>query len=346
MSANKKLPFITSTSELMNMTFPPRQWLVEGLLRTACRRPSLLLGKPQSGKSTLSRQLAVEVAKGQSFLGRVCTPAEVLYWQTEEDLSDIQEAFGHLGYDSDRDRQIHIFNAGPLKNDYKNLNDALHAYPAAKLVVIETLDDLMKIGDLNSNSDISRAFETFHERVASHHYQRVAFLILHHLKKRETDSKGDQIMGGTTLRSHCDSFIYLDSKDDKPETKRFLKAITRRGLNISNTYLEFDPKREHCTLGMPLAQEYKFEAAETEKRIQEKIIDFYRVHPGADFEKDCNPIVQGDSDTKRRICKELVATGRLRKTPGKKGRPTAYHVVELPPKLTEDLKIQFGEDAA
>ena len=53
------------------------RWLAEGMLPAG--GISALAAKPKTGKSTLARQLAVCVARGEPFLGRETTKSPVIY---------------------------------------------------------------------------------------------------------------------------------------------------------------------------------------------------------------------------------------------------------------------------
>lgn len=342
----KKFPFLITGTELKHVKVQPSEWVVENLLRIGRRRISLLLGKPESGKSTLARQLAVAVTKGSDFLGRPCKGAPVLYWQCEEDVShDLKESFDHLGYDADRDEQLYIFDGSTGANKLVNVDKVLTEYPDIKLVIIETLDDLLRIQDLNGNTDARRAFEKFDQQILEKHYHRASFLALHHYKKRETDSVGDQILGATVVRAKTDAKIYLDSKAD--DSKRFVHTHVRRGVDIPKTYLDYDPKTERSELGLTLAAEYKANAGETGQRIEADILEFFTNHPNTRFEEDCFPRISGNSKTRRQVFNKLVARGRLTKSgKGVKGDAVTYRVAEMTPadraELNQQLNHQLG----
>src|SRR5438067_12558492 len=70
---------------------PPTNSIVEGLLRTRRKRPSLLCGFPGAGKSTLAHQLALAVANGVPFLGRKTIVGRDLFWKNEEGAEDVRE---------------------------------------------------------------------------------------------------------------------------------------------------------------------------------------------------------------------------------------------------------------
>jgi RecA-family ATPase len=84
-------------SEIWNKPIKPIEWVVQDLLRVD-RLISLLLGKPESGKSTLARQLAIAVTQGVDFLGRKTKRGKVLYWQSEGSVDSTRMNLARLGY--------------------------------------------------------------------------------------------------------------------------------------------------------------------------------------------------------------------------------------------------------
>src|SRR5947209_4400227 len=87
-------------------SLPPRkhsQDVLEGLLRTHRKRPSLLCGFPEAGKSTLAHQIAIAVATGNPFLGRETTQGRVIYWLNEDSASDVADDFFRAGLPKDND---------------------------------------------------------------------------------------------------------------------------------------------------------------------------------------------------------------------------------------------------
>jgi hypothetical protein len=75
-----------------------------------------LAGKPEDGKSTIGRQLAVAVTKGKPFLGRNTLRGSVIYWQSEEEPADVRESLDRLGYDHTRDEKLLTFFGSAAEN--------------------------------------------------------------------------------------------------------------------------------------------------------------------------------------------------------------------------------------
>ena len=150
MKEAKHKPFITMT-DLRKTKFPESNWVVADLLRTGLRRPALLAAKPETGKSTMARQLVVAVSQGKPFLGRSTTRGAVIYWQTEDDVKDVLDAFNRLG-SKDGDEQIYVLQGDPESSECQDIAAQLETDQNINLVVIETLDDLLRISDIKENT--------------------------------------------------------------------------------------------------------------------------------------------------------------------------------------------------
>jgi|SRR6185437_6542308 len=340
------LSFLLTAEELMKEKFVPATWIFYGLLRKGRRRISLLNSLPEQGKSTLARQAAVCASKGKPFMGRETTRCAVLYWQTEDEPEDLQESLRRLGYDPKTDEPIYIFRGRAEQNTLKNFDAALTAHPEIGLVIIETLDDLLRVQDILSNTAAREAFEEF-DKVFCKHAERIACLALHHLKKTENKGEsGKDILGATVLRGRTDAkwYLYTCKEDDGPIKRRIFEATVRRGTPIEPTFLVFDPETESSTLGETYASTKSADAKRTAERVEADIIEFFTGHPGASFEGECvhSVEVKGNSDQKRKIFRRLLANGRIRKEgKGAKNSPAKYFVCELP----VEIKNQLGEAA-
>ncbi len=325
----KKKSLLLSAAELLTMQFTPEQWIVGNLLRIDSKRMSLLLGQPRDGKSTLAMQLCVSVTQGKSFLGRTTMRAPVIFWQTEAELRKVASSLKRLGYNPANDEKLLILNSCAAENNVTALRRELITHPDVRLVVIETLDDLLRIPDLNKNTAAREAFDKFDNAVMSEFSHRCAFLALHHLKKRECDREGNMIMGATVISGRTDAVWYIRRKSDDDE-QRIFHADVRSGLQIPKTLLEFKRETEASALGNTLANERKLSVERTADRIKAAIVEYFSTHPNTTFKQDCFLSIDGNSDLKRRLFKELLANGFLVKSgDGTKTSPYVYRAVEI-----------------
>ena len=317
-------PFITM-KELIDMTFPESHWVVEGLLRTGRKRPSLLAGRPEAGKSTLARQLILAVAQGQLFLERHTTRGEVCYWQTEEEVKDIKPFFIKLGYTID-DEEIHIFKGDSDKSGMETIADRLLQCPKINLVVIETLDDLFHMEDIKENTAARKAFAEFNTKLMVPFGHRVSFLALHHFKKADTAFSGDRLLGATNIQGKTDTkiFMYQENPDDE---RRVIFATKRLGIKLPKTYLVFDPQTDKSTLGETVADAERQKYDRDLQELKTAIINYVTKHPKIEHTSLIMSKVIGNSTAKKSVLRELVNEGFLVRTgSGNKGNPWVYNV--------------------
>jgi hypothetical protein len=329
--ANQK-PFITMAA-LRKMTFPESDWVVDGLLRTGLRRPSLLAAKPETGKSTLAKQLVVAVSQGKPFLGRKTTRGAVIYWQTEDEVKDVNRALIRLG-SKDGDAEIYVFQGDPDSSGCKDIVKLLQDDQNIKLVVIETLDDLLKISDIKENTAARKAFDNFNTQLMIPFGSRASFLALHHLKKTETNFAGDALLGASTIRGRTDAKIYMAQVSPDDET-RLIWSSKRVGRAIPKTFLVFDPTTGNSELGETIADAERNARQAEQEAGQSKLFDILLQHPGiehADLLKRLDGMQQARK--LRLIRDEVLNNSIIRSGKGVRGSPLTYCLARVPSENT------------
>ena len=290
---------------------PSGIWIVNNLLRTNRKRISLLCGSPHAGKSTIARQLALDVVHGEPFLGRTTLKSKVAYWQSEETEQDAYEDFFKSGMKSD-DNIVILHSA---KENHKELNTLLCDDPDISLVILETLDDFLQMDDLSDNPTARRAFEKFDAEIVSQHAPRCSFLALHHFKKSD-EQKGSslhKILGATAIAGKTDCKIYVRQVNDS-DPRRILSVQTRKGLPIEPTYLIFNEETTSVTLGQTLAEE----RAESKKafvgmnqaELRNRCIEVVAQNQGL-TKTECCKRVGGHRNSVARMFDTLIADGAI-----------------------------------
>jgi RecA-family ATPase len=315
---------IYSLKDLQQLPTEPSEYIVEGLLRTNRKRPSLICGAPESGKSTLAIQLAKSVAQGISFLGRKTVKGKVLYWQSEEHVQDAKQDFL---LDSSPTDPLLVVHPDPADDHCKVLGSLLDKHPDTKLVIIETLDDFLRTEDISDNNENRAQFERLEREVIGKHHQHCAFVILHWFKKSDTQTSAkslniNKILGATVIAGKTDTKIYLRQVSDADQ-RRVVQASIRKGACIEPTYLLFDQANQTSRLGATVAEE-KVQHSESiqslkEMQITTDILTAVRSNQGSPK----NQIVKsvgGDTRTTLGKINELIGTGELfSRTGGSKG---------------------------
>ncbi len=230
------LPRIWSHGELMAHRFPPRRWILDGLIPDSSL--TLLGGRKKHGKSWLCLQLAQGVALGFHVLDRATTLGTVLYlcledgdWRTQERLFRQHAARQIPG--------LH-YSFGPLRPlDDGGISqvEAMLSQLEPALLIIDTLAAAKSRGvDENSASDMAPILNRMRELAQT---ARCAILVTAHHGKRTGGDAGDDLRGSSALAGAADLNLGL-YKTESGGNCYLLKA---EGRDIPDTEIPivFDP---------------------------------------------------------------------------------------------------------
>lgn len=282
-------------------------WIVQDLLPGGGL--SIVAASPKTGKSTLARQLALSVARGQPFLGRSTQQGHVFYFALEERERVVQKHFLDMGSTGEEDIKIHSGLINSPQAMEKFCCVVKEEKPA--LVIVDPIAHLSTIRDFNDYGSVIAALSPFislAQDTGSH------FCLLHHNRKGNNITI-DSVLGSAALSGSVDTIVLLSYK----ESYRTIKTRQREGEDLGETILNFDPATRTSSL------------AGTKKeldvrKIQDEIIAVLEERSPisrAKLEKK----IEGKTETLRQAMKYLVETGQIHRTgSGKKGDP---HIFQL-----------------
>lgn len=230
----------------------PTPFIVDGLFTQGGL--SVLGAKPKVGKSSLARYLAVAVAKGTDFLGRISTQGDVLLCSLEDPLSHVDNCLGALGYDRERDGKIHIVTeVSPDRNEsIRAIRDELESSPNIRLVIIDHLAEFLNVADLSEYMPVHTGFKAIRDLARA--FPHVHILTLAHAKKIRTDDPFDGYLGSTAIRGIPDTTVVLLEE----RNNRVIVSQTRAGRAIPATILAADVVTR---AGSDVVQAYSLSAA-------------------------------------------------------------------------------------
>jgi hypothetical protein len=218
-----------TVSEVEN-TAEPVSFVVEDLLMRG--GTTLLIGLPKQGKSTLAKQLAVAVAKGESVINRRVTQGTVLYYQMEESKTWTTGTLRKMGI-SDADPLLLVFDRPEPGKAISTLRTALNAHPDVALLVLDMMAKVINVKDFNDYAEVTAQLEplTLLARQTG-----VSILLLHHGKKSSSGDPINDALGSIALTGNVDIIVGLSG--DKITTR--LSTNSRVGQSLRNVRLTWD----------------------------------------------------------------------------------------------------------
>jgi len=335
-------PFSTFDSDGQPKPIP---YLIDGLLPE--RAFSVLAGKPKQGKSSLARYQAVCVLKAQPFLGRDTKRGEVMLISLEDPRHHIDNCLAALGYDENVDAMIHIVDqlAPRIDESIDAIETAIKENPAIRLVIIDTLAKLLRVGDQNDYSQVLNSISKISALARRHPHLHVQGLA--HCKKVKTDDLFDSLLGSTALRGETDTNILLYNDGGK----RVIAAETRIGRSVEPTLIDANMVVRAAaevvsgySLDVPLErwQKARADKAERQETItrEQRVIDFLQQQPDKSAkQRDVLKAVGGKGELALKAIKDLIPKNVITA----KGKPLTLHLNEAALPVYQ-ITSAFGAD--
>lgn len=224
------------------------QWCVDGLLTQGGF--SIVVGDPKAGKSTLIRQLARDISRGEPFLGRSTIKSNVIYIALEEQTEMLREQLMQLGITETDNIQFHI--GGKQSNqELADLKSAIEDFDC-KFVVIDTLFHLANVETLNDYSTVNRVLGSYRDlaRQTGCH-----IMAIHHINKPQkgvSTGSTHRILGSNAIHGAVDNAMIFAKEGDR----RFLTSSQRGGKSFNNQELIYNPETNSYTLGAERNEEF------------------------------------------------------------------------------------------
>lgn len=235
----KKSLQIISMGNLLVKPDPKYAWCIDQTLITGGM--SQIAGPPKSGKSTISRKMALAVSRGDKFFGRDTQQGNVLYIAVEEKLPEVKKHFNLLGAKSTDPVFIHVsYTPHNLVEQIQELS--LRLKP--NLIICDTLTKVSEIEDINDSVKVNDALSPFHDLAAD---IKCHFLFVHHTVKGKLG--WDSLAGSFAIRGAMDSNMLLEVTETKG-SKRVFSSEQRYGLDFDRYVIDFDKQTKDPSLGM------------------------------------------------------------------------------------------------
>ncbi len=300
-------------------------YIIDGLLPAGGF--SVIASKPKVGKSTLVRNSALSVAKGETFLDRSVNKGAVIYYALEEKRAEVKKHFRDMG--ADGTEEIYIYAGGATVDALKQIKKVAESLKPS-LIVIDPLFRLTKIKDGNDYAQVTAALDPI-LRLARDTGAHV--LCVHHTSKGDRQA-GDSVLGSTAIFSSVDTLLIMK----RHENYRTIQTVQRYGDDLEETTLHFDKDTRTVSIG----QSKQDEDIGT---IGESIIEFLKGQEEPVNEPAIMNEIEGRTGLKRKALRELVKVEKvLREGKGGKGDPYKYSCSLVPDTIWEQENENFKNE--
>lgn len=285
------------------------EWLVED--RIPAGGLVLIAGTPKAGKSTLARDLAFAVGTGDSWLGWRAHYGAVWFLGFEDKRSEVRKAFRTMG--ATGAEPIHLF-VDQAPADMLAQLQARAATERPALIIVDTLQRLLKVKDLSDYAEVTQRFDPLLKLARS---TGAALVLLHHASTHaQREDVLDSVLGSTAIVGSVDNILLLK----RTERYRTLASTQRVGPDLEPLVIA-----RNETTGRLEVVGRKQDADVRE--ATERIVEYLRDQDGPVTEADIRQHVEGRMQYLWQGLRCLWANGhgRLARTgAGKRGNPYRY----------------------
>jgi hypothetical protein len=217
---------LTSLSDLLAEPDEAVEWLVEG--RIPAGGVILFAGKPKAGKSVICRGLAFAVATGQPWLAHQVTAGPVWYLALEDKRSEVRKHFRQMGATGKEPLWLVV---GDVPGDVLALLHARAAQERPALIIVDTLQRLIRVKDMSDYAEVTNAFSPL---LSLCRQTGAALMVVHHARK--SGEGMDAILGSTALAGSVDNMFILVRGEDF----RALSSVQRIGKDMEPLVVDLD----------------------------------------------------------------------------------------------------------
>jgi len=209
-------------------------------------------------KSTLGRNLALAVARGEEFLGFTVAKGVVIFLALEERAQDVQADWRAMGAQVDGTEELYVHAAPSPVEGLVRLTELVRERKPA-LVVIDPLFRFTRVKDEKAYAEIYNALGPLIDlaRETGTHV-----MLTHHSTKLPKTDPIDSPLGSTALAGVVATLIVLGKSGEY----RTACTVQRIGDNMPETVLVFDKATRRLKLG---GTKESVEQHDAEQRILE-----------------------------------------------------------------------------
>jgi len=298
---------MTSIADFLAEPDDQAEWLVED--RIPAGGIVLLVGTPKAGKSTLARDLAFAVATGERWLGWQAHQGAVWYIALEDKRSEVRKAFRTMGASGCEPIDVLV---GQAPADLLPQLHALAATEHPSLIIVDTLQRLIRSRDLSDYSEVTTRFEPLLKLARE---TGAALLLVHHASTHaQREGVLDAVLGSTALSGSVDNVFLLR----RTEKYRTLASTQRIGPDLEPLVIELNQTTARLAV---VGRKQEADVRDAAERISEYLHD----QEGAVTESEIRKNVEGRGFDVSRALRRLRDQNTVVRTgAGKRGNPYRY----------------------
>jgi len=202
---------LISAAELCKMDIAPTSWIIRDLLPTGL---CILAGHPKVGKSWLAHSFALDIALGRRTIDVFeCNKGSTLSLPLEDSLGRYQHRTRIL--DGTQAHGAISCIAWPRMGDgcIEHMEDWILSVEDPRLIVIDTLTKIRPKGMRRDEGVYEKDYSDMAELQNLAQKHNVAIMIIHHLRKAESDDPLGKISGSIGITGAADTILTIDRPD-------------------------------------------------------------------------------------------------------------------------------------
>ena len=247
---------VISANDLINANIPDPYCCIENLIYQGI---TILAAPPKYGKSWMSMDMCISVAKGTDFLGFKTHQSGTLYLALEDSKSRVQKRLKKLICGSEVPKDFYV-TTDTITIDtglINKLEDCLQKNPNIKLIVVDTLQKIRGITIKCQNIYAKDYYDIgLLKNFADQH--SLCIVVVHHLRKalKRDDDVFNQISGTNAILGAADTALVL--KKIKRDNNDGILNICGRDVENEELNVVFDNRTcKWISLGNAEIQESK-----------------------------------------------------------------------------------------
>ncbi|MFC1788859.1 AAA family ATPase [Thermodesulfobacteriota bacterium] len=293
-----------TAAELMVMELPPPRWAIPDILPEGL---NILAGKPKMGKSIMSLNIAIAISTGGKALGAIrVEKGSVLCLALEDTKRRLQKRMGAMLNGADPPDNLYLETEWPKMDagGIEKLEKRIQKIPDIRLVVIDTFKKIRPIQKGRNINSYDVDYEHISDIKKLADDNGVCILVIHHLRKTESEDIMDDFSGTFGLTGAADGLLAFKRRTGQADAELH---IVGRDVDAAEYALKYHPDIWTWEL-IGDAQEVK--STETRQQIYDAVKDADEpVTP-----KEISNITGVKYRTVNAGLKALIDEGSIRKT--------------------------------